>query len=532
MDGHWLRERVRGLVRGGHAARLAVVGAVAGCGPASVDAAEGGSGAASTTADAESSTGAADASSGGDTGDTPAPSLPLRLLGLHDTIEGGHELRYLELDEDEVVGPSVLAPELDPTARIERLTPLRSSEYVAFVAIDGPRRLYLAHVDADGVGTAQEIAADGEVSGLAWVEDARSLVFATSTTTYRVELTASGPADAVEIAGPALRSDLTRATTAGTWVAAGFSASGEPSGCYVARVDPERPTGWLEVSEGEVPCNVVGFAGDAIVFTSGDEPARLLRRTLVDGELGDTTVLDEDVAPWPAVVPHGVVYRSGGDPGVVTFVRVDGDTFAPPVPLSGQAVPYPVTASATGRELVFLAGSGAALVDLAASDPLAQPLVFPAGYVGAASFIAVTPDRRHAFAVARAGLGGAYWEETTSLWQLDISGAGSAPVLIGETDRTNEEINTSSFAAIAFAADGTSLAFAEDDGTELHGDVVLVPLGAEGPGEAVVLDDDLSPHLAYSPDSAYLAFGAGQVVDRTGAPVGTLSASSWVWWER
>ncbi|MBC8071496.1 MAG: hypothetical protein IAG13_24425 [Deltaproteobacteria bacterium] len=498
------------------------------CAPASGDDAR-------STDSEEGSSGAVDDSTG--TGDEPAVMFPTRLLMLRDTLEGGKALEFVELEEGDDLTPRALHPELDPSTVVEEYAVLRGTELVAFRARPSDSelsRLYVAQAEIGAPGSAIEIGVDGDVTELAWLHGARTLVVATSSTTYRVEMTATAPTTPVELPGPSAPADLGIVDAEGMRIAADFSAAGDPYTCFVASADPAAPTAWLDAHPGAAAdCSVSGFGPDAVVLAIGElPPLSLLRRRFVDGQLRDAVELAGDAATQVHVGPHGVIYRTDGSTRELFYIATEADEIGVPQRLSTEGVDIQFQVSEDRRHLAFSEGSAAKLVDLDRPDVFAVSLRLPSPYDANASLFAVSPDLGHAFVLGHRG-DGEYWEELTSLWRFDISnGIATDPLQITETAPSNPEANSSSIEALDVAPEGDAIAYARNTGrTSPGGDVSSTELGPRGATETSILADDSTRRLSYSADGSWLASGEVHVHTRAGEEIVNMRALEWTWWE-
>jgi hypothetical protein len=489
--------------------------------------------AASTTA--SSSDGADESTS---TGDEPTVEFPPRLLVLRETIEGGKVLELVEFGDDGDLEPRPLHPELGSSILVEEYEVLTGTELVAFrarPAEDEPARLYVARADVGAPGSASEIDVDGDVTELAWVSGARTLVVATSTTTYRVEMTATASAPPVEMPAPSAPADLSAIDAEGMRITADFGAVGEPKTCFVASVDPTAPTDWTSAYDGpDTDCYVDGFGPDALVFTTGGDspPLSLWRRRYVDGVLQPAVLLAADADYVVHVGPHGVAYRTDGDARELFYVPAEGGEIGEAQRLSDEGVDVLLGVSKNQRQLIFAEGGVMKLVDLERSDVSALPLALPSPYTGTGLFIALSLDGVHAFAMGHHEVG-EYWQDTLSLWRLDISGGiATDPLLITETSETGPEVNSGSIEAIELAPDGGAIVYSRLGGYNgTLGDVVVTDLGPSGAIATTTLDDEATNRLTYSADGQWLAVGQVTVYTRAGEPVFGGSAVDWKWWE-
>jgi len=510
-----------------------------GCGPAveqdpsGTDSGEQGS---TTESSSESSSDGADESTS--TGDAPPVDFPSRLLVRRETIEGGKVLELVEFGEDGDLEPRSLHPELGSSILVEEYEVLTGTELVAFrarPAEDEPARLYVTSADVGAPGSALEIDVDGDVTELAWVPGARTLVVATSSTTYRVEMTATAAAPPVEMSGPSAPADLSVVDAEGMRIAADFAAVGEPDTCFVASVDPAAPTEWTSAYDGpDTHCYVEGFGPDALVLTTGGDspPLSLWRRRYVDGVLQAAVQLAADADYLVQVGPHGVAYRTAGAVRELFYVPAEGDEIGEALRLSDEGVDVYHGVSENQRQLIFASGGVMQLVDLDRPDVSALPLALPSPYTGTGLFIALSPDGTYAFAVGHDG-GEEYWQDTLSLWRFDISGGSATdPLLIAETSPTGPEVNSSSIEAIELAPDGGAIAYSRLGGYNAsEGDVASTELGPSGAIATATLADESTSRMAYSADGERLAFGDVAVHTRAGEQLVGFSALDWTWWE-
>lgn len=520
---------------------------LSGCGPSVGDAPVGtdsgadgstsGSATDSTTAPISESSDGADEST--TTGDEPAVQFPARLLLRRETIEGGKVLEFYELGDDGDLERRSLHPELDPSILVEEYEVLTGTELVAFrarAAEDEPARLYVARADVGAVGSASEVDVDGDVTELAWVPRARTLVVATSSATYRVEATADSLAPPVEIAAPSAPADLSVVDAEGTRIAADFAAVGEPDSCFVADVDPSAPMDWTRADDGaDTHCRIAGFGPDAVVFLTGggSPPFSLWRRRWVDGELDPGVRLAADAGYLVQVGPYGIAYRVEDDVSELLYLRVEGDEIGEPQRLSDEGTNVLYSVSKSQRQLAFADGEVTKLVDLDRADVSAMPLDLPSPYRGTGLFIALSPDGTYAFCVGADDTGEEYWQDTLSVWRLDISsGTATDPLLIAETTPTGPEVNSGSIEAIELAPDGSAIAFSRLGGyLASSGDVTVAELDPSGVIATTTLEETSTNRLAYSADGEWLAFGDVTVSTRAGELVAGGSAIDWAWWE-
>ncbi len=445
-------------------------------------------------------------------------------------------LEFYELGAGGDLERRSLHPELGASILVEEYEVLTGTELVAFrarMAEDEPARLYVARADVGAAGSAVEIDVDGDVTELAWVPRARTLVVATSSATYRVEATADSLASPVEIEAPSAPADLSVVDAEGTRIAADFAAVGEPDSCFVADVDPSAPMEWIRAYDGPDPnCYVEGFGPDAVVFTTGGDspPLSLWRRRHVDGVLQPAVQLAADADYEVHVGPHGVAYVIEGAARELFHVAAEGDEIGEPRRLSTEGTDVYPGASENQRQLVFAEAGVMKLVDLERTDVSALPLPLPSPYTGTSLFVALSPDGTHAFAVGHRD-GAEYWQDTLSLWRLDISGGTAVdPFLVTETTETGPEVNSSSIEAIALAPDGGTIAYSRLAGYQATaGDVMITDLGPKG--ATTMLDDDWTNRLVYSADGEWLAAGDVTVYSRTGEAVAGGGAIDWAWWE-
>lgn len=522
---------------GGRGLAWATAVGIFGCGP---DVAGGAENADSTGpgSSSEASSTAVDESSSSD-GEPPL-ELPTRLLMRRATPEGGTVLEFVELGADAEFLSRPLHPELDNSILVDDFEVLAGTGLVAFrarLSEDAPAQLYVARADAGAPGSAIEIDVDGDVEELAWVRGASTLVVATSSATYRVEMTASAAGQAVEIVGPATPADVRAIDAVGMRIAADFSATGEPSTCWIASVDPGAPTEWIDAYEGpDAECLVDGFGPDAVVFSTGGDspPFSLWRRAFVDGVLQEPVLLTASADNAVHVAPHGVVYRTDGSARELFYVAAEGEVIGEPQRLSTAGLDINFTLSKNGRQLVFAEDGVTKLVDLDRANVAVLSLTPPSPYTGTGGFVALSPDGLGAYVVGN-DPDETSWAETKSLWRFDISsGIAADPVLITETSPTSDDENPSSIKAIDLAPDGSAIAYSRHEASfngVVSGDVASAELGPLGVTETVAMAEEPVSRVAYSPDGEWLAFGEVELRARAGGGGFGASALEWAWWE-
>lgn len=509
-----------------------------GCGPSVTDAdGTGGQGSEDTSTD--------DSSGGADTsttaGELPPVDFPTRVLYLRATPEGGTALEVVELDGDPT--PRAMHPELAPTTIVEDYVALAGTDRVAFVAragVDEPARVYTARADAGAPGSSSEIDVDGDVLDIAWVKAAGTLVVATSSATYRVEIGVDGPGEPAEIDGPSGPVEIAAIDSDGMRVAADFSTPGEPGTCFVASVDPTSPTDWVDAYDGpDTECYVEGFGPDAFVFATGgtSPPLSLWRSAFVDGALQPAVRLAENADYVVEVGRHGIAYRTEAQVRDLVYIPVDDGAIGEARVLSDGVTSALFDVSRDGRTLVFGEQGVAKLLDLSQPGAQVLPLPLPEPYRGSSSEHATSQDGAYVFIVGSTQASENYWEETQALWRIDVSdGVAKDPVRIVETSPTQDGVNSSSIETLALSPSGNAIAYSRIQPSTFGdgGDVGIARLDPDGVGDMIVLDGSNPTSLVtYSADGEHVAFGNVVVATREGEVIGGsgVAALAWSWWE-